>query len=237
MRDRPPLPSLRRVLLAAAAAALLPGCVTVYQPLAGLQRPVVLSTEAGNFEGQRILVRCLPGDASVPRPDVEHLCRNLRTVLSSQGAEAQVDVLHDGHSRSSRDEGEAPPDLIVEVSSRLLHQASAPILSLFSVLTATLVPMIEEFTFAQDVTVRDGEGTLLASDSLQGRFIQYIGVGVWAVNGVVDLAVRQPGEKINDEAIKQDFSRDLYGQISQLTLHAMMRERVLRGFPAAAKKE
>ncbi len=41
---------------------LLSGCVTVYEPLVSLQRPVVIDPEVGNFEGQHLLVRCIPGD-------------------------------------------------------------------------------------------------------------------------------------------------------------------------------
>lgn len=230
MRRFPP-----RALLAAAVVALLPGCVTVYEPLLGLQRPVVVSMDAGNFEGQRILVRCVPG-AHVPPADMDRLCRGVRTVLSNQGAEVQVDVPPVGRGRIEREAGEAPPDLIIDLSGRLLHEDNVPILWALSYVTFTLVPTITEFTFAQDVQIRDGEGSLLASDSLQGRFIQYFGAGVYLVNWALDLAVRKEGEKLNEEVSRKDFSRDLYGQLSQLTFHAKTRAKVLRGFPAAAKK-
>jgi hypothetical protein len=134
-----------------------------------------------------------------------------------------------------REEGEKPPDLIIDLSPRLLHQDDVPILWLLSYLTFTLVPAITEFTFAQDVAIRDGEGSLLVADSLQGRFIQYFGAGIWAVNTALDMAVRKEGEKINDDVTRKDFSRDLYGQLSQLAFNARMRAQVLRGFPGTVK--
>jgi len=234
--SRPP----PRALLAAAAVvvvALLPGCVTVYEPLLGLQRPVVVNLNAPNFEGQRILVRCLPSD-HLPAQDMEYLCRRVRNILQKQGAEVEITVPRGARSRAvEREEGVAPPDLMIELSGRLLHEDNVPILWALSYATLTLVPTITEFTFAQDVSIRDGEGSLLVSDSLQGRIIQYFGAGVWATNAVLDLAVRKESEKINDEASRQELSRDLLGQISQLAFHARTRARVLRGFPPEAKAD
>ena len=109
-----------RALLAAAVVALLPGCVTVYEPLLGLQRPVVVNLNAPNFEGQRILVRCLPSD-HLPAQDMEYLCRRVRNILQKQGAEVEITVPRGARSRAvEREEGVAPPDLMIELSGRLL---------------------------------------------------------------------------------------------------------------------
>ena len=241
MREHPSRSSQRppfRALLAVLVVALLPGCVTVYEPLLGLQRPVVLSTEARNFDGQKILVRCIPG-AYVPPQDMDRLCRGVRTSLANQGAEVEVRVPR-GSRRGApdREEGEAAPDLVIDLSARLLHEDNIPILWLLSYVTLTLVPAISETTFAQDISIRDGQGVLLASDSLQGRFIQYFGAGIYLVNFALDSLVRKESEKISEEASKKDFSKDFYGQLSQLAFHARTRAQVLRGeFPGAPKEE
>jgi len=223
------------LLAVAVVVALLPGCVTVYEPLLGLQRPVVVDMNAPNFEGQKILVRCLPNDHLSPQ-DMDILCSRTRGVLANQGAEVETSVPRRSGSRAAdREEGAAPADLIIELSGRLLHEDNVPILWILSYLSLTLVPAITEFTFAQDVSIRDQEGSLLIADSLQGRIIQYFGAGVWAVNAALDMAVRKEDEKINEDVSKKDLSRDLFGQISQLAFHAKTRARVLRGFPPDAK--
>ena len=96
--------------------------------------------------------------------------------------------------------------------------------------TLTLVPMMEEQSFAQDVTVRDSSGSLLASDSLQSRFIEYFGVGVWGVNWVADLLLRSEADKITGDVAQREFSNDLYSQLSQLMLNARVRSQVLHDF-------
>lgn len=230
------LPWWARGALVASVILGLPGClsVTVYEPLLGLQRPVVLRTDAANFEGQRILVRCVPNDY-MDSSEMDGLCGLVRTAFSNQGAEVEVEVPRDGAVREDSEERPSPKDLTIELSSRLLHEDNPPILWFLSYITLTLVPVITEFSFAQDVRITDGDGGLLVSDSLQGRFIKYIGAGVWAVNGLLDLAVRKEDEKINENTLKDDFSRDFYGQLSQLAFHARKRSQVLRGFsPAGA---
>lgn len=213
---------------------LLSGCVTtIYQPLTSLQRPIAVDTGIANFEGLRLLVRCVPGDY-VDRAGATLLCRNVATMFRNQGAHVDVEVPRKGREAAARDP-EAKPDLVVDLKSRLLHQETNPPLLVLSVITFTLVPTINEYSFAQDVTIRDARGALLASDSLQGRFIRYGGFGVWAVNWVLDLAVRPEEEELAGDAAKRDFSRDYYGQLTQLAFNARMRQVVLRGFePTAA---
>jgi hypothetical protein len=204
------------------------GCVTVYQPLVSLQRPVVVDPRIANFEGQRMLVRCIPGDYLQPA-DADQLCRNVRSLFTKQGAQVEVEVPRAGVS--ARDEQGGPKaDLIIDLKARLVHEESSALLGVVSGLTLTLVPVISEFTFAQDVTIRDSSGFQLASDTLQGRFVRYTGIGIWAVNSALDLLVRSEAEELTGDAPKKDFSRDFHGQLSQLAFNARMRSLVMRSF-------
>lgn len=206
------------------------GCVTVYQPLVSLQRPVVVDHRQTNFEGLKLLVRCVPGDA-MPPADAETLCRNVGTLFRNQGAEVDHEVPREG--RGSRfDEEEEKPELIMDIRSRLLHDEDSGALSILSGLTFTLIPTIEEQSFAQDVTIRDGSGSLLASDSLQARFVRYYGAGVWGINALLDVLVRPKEDELTGNVASEDFSRDFYGQLSQLMFNARIRSQVLRGFPS-----
>ena len=181
-----------------------------------------------NFEGQRLLVRCIPGDYLQPS-DADQLCRNVRSLFTKQGAEVEVEVLRPGIS--ARDEpGEPKADLIIDLKARLVHEENSALLWTLSGLTLTLVPAITESTFAQEVTIRDSSGFQLASDTLQGRFVRYTGVGLWAVNSALDLLVRSDAEELTGDVAKEDFSRDFHGQLSQLAFNARMRSWVMRGF-------
>jgi hypothetical protein len=215
-------------LLCALLAMVSSGCVTVYQPLVSLQRPVVVDPQAANFEGQHILVRCIPSDYLQPNNALD-LCRNVRSLFTKQGAQVDVDVPRPGVSAGDG-QGGPKADLIIDLSARLVHEESSALLGVASVLTFTLVPTIGEFSFAQDVTIRDSSGFLLASDTFQGRFVRYNGIGVWAVNKALDLLVRSDEEEITGDAAKKDFSRDFHGQLSQLAFNARMRSLVMRGF-------
>ena len=65
---------------------------------------------------------------------------------------------------------------------------------------------VTDYSFAQDITVRDADGALLIEDTLMGRFTQRFGFG---------------------EEASERFSRDYYRFVSQLTHNARMRQRVL----------
>ena len=212
-------------------AVMLSGCLTttVYQPLVSLQRPVIVDPQVTNFEGQRLLLRCVPGDYLGPE-DSQLLCRRLRTLFTTQGAQVEVEAAYRGRASGGGEEGAARPDLIIDLRSRLLHEDNSTLLWVLSGLTLTLVPAITEYSFSQDVTIRDSNGFLLASDNLQARFVRYTGFSVWAVNGVLDLLVRSEAEKLGGDTANRDFSRDFYGQLSQLAFNAHTRSMVMRGF-------
>jgi hypothetical protein len=209
--------------------ALLSGCgVTVYQPLSSLQRPAIVDPQIANFEDMRLLVRCVPGDYLKAR-DAELLCRKVGALFRNQGAKVETDVPRNGRSSRSLEEG-AQPDLIVDLSSRLLHKESSGPLWALTVISFTLIPAFTEYSVAQDVTIRDTSGFLLASDSLKARFIEYFGAGIWGVNWALDALVRPSEEELTGDAPARDFSRDFYAQLSQLAFNARVRSDVLRSF-------
>ncbi|MET0404521.1 MAG: hypothetical protein ABW123_19060 [Cystobacter sp.] len=217
------------------SGALLSGCgVTVYQPLSSLQRPSIVDPQLANFEGMRLLIRCLPGDYTQVT-DSRHLCNKVGTLFRNQGASVETDTSRQGRSMRSREEG-IQPDLIVELSSRLIHKEGGGAMWAVTVLTLTLVPAYTEYSVAQDVTIRDANGFVLASDSLKARFVEYIGAGVWAVNWALDL-VRPPEQALWGDAPARDFSRDFYAQLSQLAFNARIRADVLRSFEPVAQEE
>ena len=217
-----------RACVSCLLAVLSSGCVTVYQPLISLQRPVAVDPQLPNFEGQRMLVRCIPSDYLEPA-DADQLCRNVRSLFTKQGAQVEVEVPRAG--LAVRDEQEGPKaDLIIDLRARLVHEENSALLAVLSGLTLTLVPAITESTFAQEITIRDSSGFQLASDTLQGRFVLYRGIGIWAVNSALDLLVRSEEEELTGDAPKKDFSRDFHRQLSQLAFNARMRSWVMRGF-------
>ncbi len=209
------------------ATLCLGGCVTVYQPLVGLQRPTSIDPQEENFGGQSILVRCLPrGHLNAKQAQI--LCQKVSTLLSNQGAEVQTLVPLPGASADDLDGFK--PDLTVDLSTRLVSEQDSTILAVASIWTLTLVPNVKERTYAQHVVIRDRDGFQLTSQTLEARFITYVGAGIWAVNAVLDWLVRDEGEDLGGDTARKDFSHDLFRQLSQATFHASVRARVMRGF-------
>jgi hypothetical protein len=217
---------------------LLAGCVTVYQPLRSLQRPVAIDTGMSNFEGQRVLVRCASNDY-LDKADALRLCSSVSAVLGNQGAVVELETagsgpagVHGAPDSGSAAQPVAGPQLIVELKARLVHSDNSPLLWVLSLGTATLLPAVTEHTFSQDVLVRGADGFVLASDNIQARFVRYFGLGAWAANSLLDLLVRSESEKLTGSAANQEFSRDYYGHLSQLLLHAKLRAQMLRDLDA-----
>jgi len=96
--------------------------------------------------------------------------------------------------------------------------------------SATLIPALTEYTFAQDIKILDGDGFLLASDTLQARFVRYFGLAAWGFNGLADLLWRPDSEELTGKSMVRSFTRDYYGHLSQLAFHARMRSMVLHDF-------
>ena len=199
----------------------LSSCVTVYQPLVSLQRPAVVDPRLPNFQGLRLGLRCVPGDDLDPS-DSEALCSKVGVLFRNQGAQ----VLG-----PTSDPASPAPELRVDLSTRKLHEENSTLLWVLSAMSFTLLPAVTEYSVAQDVKIRDANGFLLGSDSLQARFVRYFGVGVWGINWVLDVLVREDDEELTGNTASRDFSNDYYAQLSQLVFDARVRSTVLRGFP------
>jgi len=208
------------VLLGVAAS----GCVTVYQPLVGLHRPTAVDVRRENFVDATVLVRCHPDDSVDPG----ELCRNLRSMLSKQGATVTTEIPRAQGRIESR--FSAPPDFTIDVTSKLLAEQPAGLWWLVNIASLTLVPATSEALFSQDVTVRDAQGFLLSQENLQERFIFSFGLGIWALNGVLDLLVRPASEQVTGTVASEEFTKDFHGRVSQLLYNAQVRARVMRSF-------
>ena len=132
---------------------LFAGCVTVYQPLVGLQRPTVVDPQEDNFSGQKIRVRCIP-EQNLNSKQAQVLCQKISTAFSNQGALVQT-VVPSERGTSEPEGNEGAPDLTIDTKVRLLSEQSSALLAVASVWTLTLVPNIEEYTFSQEVIIRD----------------------------------------------------------------------------------
>jgi hypothetical protein len=205
-----------RVVLSAFA---LPACFTVYHPLIGFQEPTAIAPDLRNFEGDRIHIRCLPGDF-VKSSEADRLCRHVELLFDNQGASVTVDTT----PRAP----ESPADLYVELRARRLHQADSVANWTAFIFTGTLVPIVSEHTMAQDVIIRDRDGFLLAKDSWHARFLYYSGAGIWGVNWILDVLVRDKGERLTNSEPERQFSEDYYRQLSQITFNARARQNVMR---------
>ncbi len=202
-------------------------CITVYQPLTGLQRPIAVDPQLANFEGLRLRLSCAKNDF-VSKSQADTLCRKVTTLFANQGASVETE-----DDLPLLEEGEAAPpgpayDLYVELTARQLHEEGNTLNWVLCFATGTIVPAVSEYTFAQDITVRDAEGAVLASDTLTARFVRYFGGGIWWVNTMLDWFVREDEDELSDEALERDFSKDFYGQLSQLVFNARIRHAVLQ---------
>jgi hypothetical protein len=224
------------VLCVVALLAQGTGCVRIYQPLRGLNTPVVIDTQVGNLTGVRLTVHCVPGDM-LDRLSADELCRKVGVVFENQGATVTTISTLSG---AEGDIGDAPEtaaepipetDLLLELRARKIHQAKNPMLWMLCVASLTVVPASTEYTFAQDVVIRDGTGFLLAQETLQGRIVQQFGIASWLGNAVLDAFWRAPEDELTGEAMSHDLSTDLYRQLSQTVFNAKMQWLVLQQTP------
>lgn len=253
---RSAIPVLRGLLRALPLLVILAagsGCVSVYQPLSGLQTPVMVDPQLANFADLRILVHCVPEDLLEGESGV--LCDRMRTLFENQGAtvqtvtsvtrtedeetfppppapEADAEAAKPEAGEGEEDELEAapprlPPDLIVELRARELHEKVHYTMWAFSWLTLTLAPGVSENAFVQEVVIRDARGTLLVTGALEGRIVRYFGFGYWATSKLLDLIARDDDEELTDDRLSELLCSDLYGQISQMVFNANMRRKVL----------
>lgn len=216
-----------RVCLSLLALLLAGGCVTVYQPLTSLQKPTAVQRSETTFAGQRMLIRCYSGDY-LNRADAQRLCTKVASLFANQGAEVEALVPY-AEGGLTEVAGE-PADLIVELRSHLQHLENPSLMWVACALTCSLVPGYTEYSFTQDISIRDADGFELASDSLQARFKMYTGAALWTVNRILDLLVREESEKLTGGAAERDFSHDFYRQLNQLAFNAKVRAEVLSSF-------
>jgi hypothetical protein len=208
------------------------GCVTVYQPLTALQAPTAIVRATDNFEGQRILLQCVPSEDFKPsegRVAAQEMCTKLNALFSGQGAQVETTIPGAGSVSLGQPVATARPDLVIQVRSRELHRANPALMWALCIASCSVVPAYREATHAIDVSIRDAEGFELVSESYQARFVEYVGGGVWLVNRTLDATVREEDEQVIGKA-QRDFSRDLYQQLTQLAFNARVRSSVLRSF-------
>lgn len=216
---------------ALAGVLLLSGCVHVYQPMVGLQQPVVVDYNAPNLEGVKVTVRCYPGDA-LNMQEASALCLKVGVLFENQGADVTIGLdarVRDSGEQVELAEDAAPPtELIVELRSRELAKANDPLRWAACIATYSIVPAITETAFAQDVTIRDGSGFLLAQETLQGRIVRYVGIGAWAGNQVLNYTLRAEEDRVLQDTANRDLSHDLYRQLSQLVYNAKVQAELLK---------
>lgn len=190
------------------SVAVCAGCITVYQPMSGLHRPVAIDPQYANFKDTTVRLQCVPAKF-VGKSDMARLCRRVGRVFENQGARVQAEVSR-GRVLSDPevDDGETPPAngvvLDVVLRSERVHAQTA-------------FPFFwdgeADITFAQHIVVRDETGFLLVRETLRGRFVRRIG---WSSDA------------------EEAFSKDYYGQLSQLVFNARMRWTVAGGGRRAA---
>jgi hypothetical protein len=229
-----PLPVALCLALGAAT-----GCVRFYQPMSGLHRPVVVNPQLPNFQDVRLTVRCVPEDL-LNAEEANRLCEKVGTLFENQGAEVTTIASARGAPGDELD-GPHPPedggaerttDLTLELRARRVHRSNHPVSWVLFVGSFTALPGVLESTYAQDVIVRDETGSLLASESLEGRIVEHVGLGSWAGNTLLDLVARDEQDKLTGDAFDRVVSADLYRQLSQILFNAKMRWQVLQQAPS-----
>ena len=235
---------LVRPTAAASVVALLAqgtGCVRIYQPLHGLNAPVVIDTQVQNLAGVRLAVHCVPSGMLTPLT-AQELCQKVGVVFENQGALVTTIATPGGVEGGVGELPESAPsampdtDLDLEIRTRVIHQAHNPMLWVLCVLSFTIIPSSTEYTFEHDVVIRDGTGFLLAEETLQGRMVQQFGIAAWIGNALFNLW-RLPEDEISYKTMREDLSTDLYRQLSQAVFNAKMQWLVLQQTPPAAARK
>ena len=217
------------------------GCVPIYQPLRGLNTPLAIDWKVRNFAGTRLLVHCPPGEWP-DRLSTDELCRKVGVVFENQGATVTTFTpeggVEGGIGEVSETAAETTPetDLQLELRTRKIDQKHNPVMWVLSAISLTIIPASVEYTFAQDVVIRDGTGFLLAEETYQGRMVTQFGVTIWVGNAHLNLW-RLPDDKLTEESLRKDLSDDLFGQLSQDVFNAKMQWLVLQQTPPASSRK
>lgn len=209
----------------------------VYQPVSSY-KPVVVDTRAANFDDVSLTVRCPQGNMLTPA-ETRVLCARVTRLFETQGA--TVRTAERGVVDDPLDPGQAVvaatprTDLTLEVRARKLHESRHPLSWMSSFVTYTLLPALHEVTFAHDVTVRDGDGFVLATDSIQGRLLTRFGLGSWTATRLTDLTIRDRDQRLIG-SVTRDLSSHVYGRISQVAFNAKLQREVLLANPASVRR-
>ncbi|MEC7948220.1 MAG: hypothetical protein VX265_11705, partial [Myxococcota bacterium] len=173
----------------------------------------------------------------VSAPEAASLCRRVGALFENQGAAVQTYThargagLDEDAALAQPEDGGLPmaarTELVLELRSRQVHKSKHPASWVLFAFSFTLLPGVTEQTFVQEVEIRDGEGFLLARDTLEGRLVRRVGAGTWAANKVLDWTVRPPEAELTGNAMQRDLSEDLYGRLSQLLFNARVQRQVL----------
>lgn len=201
--------STLRCALSMALALAMAGCVTVYQPLSGLNRPVALDPGLANFADTSIALRCVPGGA-LTEGEADTLCRKVSQLFENQGARVtiesvgRIDDAIEAAEATEATEAAGASALRVELRAEVVHRDAHSVL--FGPLADWIWGYTADYTVRQEVRIKGADGFLLAQETLTGRFVQRLGF-------------------FSDA--DEDFSRDYYGRLSQLALDARVRQTVL----------
>lgn len=214
------------------------GCVRVYHPLSGLQSPILVDPQHPNFADAEITIYCKPG-RQLNKTQANRLCQKLGMLYENQGAKVSTvaNVVGGGSTGSSWGEavsdtpqaqGDRPIKLTIDVVGRRTDSTRYPFTWLVCLASATVLPGKMETSWAQDVTIRDETGYLLASETLHGRIVRRFGVGAFVGDKLVDVFMRKAKDEFTGNDGWRQMSRDLYGQMSQMAYNAKLQSKVMR---------
>jgi hypothetical protein len=206
------------------------GCVVrQYQPLSKLHQPIVVEPGRANFPDLALTVHCVP-EGLLKGAQARELCDKVAVLFENQGATVNT-VTTPGRFESSLGEAPESPgataeDLVLELRVRRTHRSGRPLSWVPFVLSWSVVPSASEWSFAQDVVLRDETGFLLVTETLEGRIVNRFGLGHYLLTALIDLGHKRGNKTIG--RADRDLSRDLYGQLSQLVLNAELHRDVLQ---------
>ncbi|MEZ4239896.1 MAG: hypothetical protein R3F59_27850 [Myxococcota bacterium] len=227
-----------------ALALLLGGCVHYYQPMADLHRPTVIDPRLPNFSDVSLTVRCEPGDL-ITVQDASALCRKVATLFENQGATVATALGGEeaeavGDDDDDTQQAAAPAGdltgLTLVLRSRKVHASYHPLSWVFFTASFTVLPGVNETTFAQDVVVRDPTGAC-SRRNFEGRIVDRVGFGSWFGNTLADWLDRDKEHRLTGDAMDEHLSHDLYRQLSQTVFNAKMQWEIQEQLPARAPQE
>lgn len=244
---RPALARGGRLACGGAAFATV-GCVSIYHPMSGFQRPVAIDPSKKNFEGVRMRMTCYTS-ADLPN-DAVALCNRARGILKRQGAEftdedegardaAAPTVAGAGSAPGATTAqaagtgptatGVAPADLELEIRAELSVDRPNHWMYFLCAPSFTFFPMMDELGIRHRFSVSDGNGEPLASEVAEARFTTFMGLGYLGANFLLNQLVRKPEAALSSADSQRDFTRDFAARLSQLAFDARMRLEIARG--------